>query len=162
MRYALILLAGILAFSCAKRKSKDPVPTVEFLALKDAGISSFTKGDTATMVLSYEDGDGDLFVDNYSEGPNLVFTTYRWDDATGKYVAELNTQTQDTARYTNTIKQPDNGYYKGKSIRGEIYIPLTEFRQKRTSKQIKFVGFIIDMKKHRSNTFISPVYKLNF
>jgi hypothetical protein len=159
----LFILPALVVFGfCAKPKTKNPVPVVEFLDLKDAGISAFSKADTATMVLSYEDGDGDLFVDNFSEGPNLIFTTYIYDEVNNKFVAEINTQTLDTARYTNTIKQPDNGYYKGKSIRGEIYIPLGEFRQSRKSKKLKFVGFIIDKKQHKSNVFSSPVYTLNF
>jgi hypothetical protein len=162
-RFLFCLFAVFVALSCAKPRTKDPVPKVEFLDFRNPGISSFSKSDTAVLVLGYEDGDGDLFVDNNSEDNNLVFTTYRHDAATNTFIAEQTTYSPyDTARYVSKIKQPDDGYYKGKSIRGEIHIPLNEFRQSRSTKVLKFVGFLVDQKKHKSNVFSSPVYSLNF
>jgi hypothetical protein len=157
------LPAALTLASCAKRVSKDPVPRVEFLDFTSVGISKFTNGDTAVMILGYEDGDGDLFVDSNSEDHNLVFTTYRFDEVSNRFVAELTTYPPfDTARYVTKIKQPDNGYYKGKSIRGEIHIPLSEYRQNKNTKVFKFVGFMVDQAKHKSEVFSSPVYTVTF
>ncbi len=157
---AIIVLS--IAYACAKPKTKDPVPHIEFLDFIDPRKSVFTGSDTATMHLSYEDGDGDLFVNNYSDGPNMVFTTYYYNEKTKSFEAEFSPAINDTIRNSTTIKQPDNGYYKGKSIRGEIFVPLTSFRSDNTKKVLKFAGFIQDMAGNKSNTFSSPSYTLNF
>src|SRR3954468_17228613 len=158
----LILFSAFIFGSCVKQQSKNPVPHIEFLDFEGAGKSKFTNSDTATVVLSYDDGDGDLFVDNFADGSNLVLTTYGYDDVTKKFVASYNLTINDTVRYTNTIKQPDNGYYKGKSIRGEIYVPLSEFRESDDVKVVKFTVFMVDKKNNKSNLAASPVYSLNF
>jgi hypothetical protein len=162
MRLILTLFTALSFITCVKQPSKNPIPQVEFDDFAGAGKSRTTNSDTATMILSYEDGDGDLFVDNFSEGPNLIFTTYEYDKPTGSFVAPFNLEIQDTVRYTNTIKQPDNGYYKGKAIRGQIFVPLTEFRQNDDVKILKFSGFLLDKKGNKSNMFTSPVFTLNF
>src|SRR3954471_13204554 len=97
MKYSFFILLSALIFgSCVKQASKNPVPHIEFLNLKDPGKSKFTNSDTATVVLSYEDGDGDLFVDNFSDGSNLVLTTYGFDKATGKFTPSFNLTINDT------------------------------------------------------------------
>jgi hypothetical protein len=159
----IITTSFILSF-CAKRPSKNPVPVIEFIDVNPlAQVTSVSMGtrDTAVIIIHYEDGDGDLFTDRSSDDNNFIFTPYTVD-GTGKFRGMVNPVTQDTVRLTYTIKQPDNGYYKGKSIQGEIYVPLREFRESEDIKVIKFVGFMQDMKKHRSNVISSPVYTLNF
>jgi hypothetical protein len=163
MRFILLIfLVTLIGFSCAKPKTKNIVPAIEYKDLQHAQKSEFTGQDTAVLVLSYEDGDGDLFVDLVTQGPNLIFTPYFFNSAKGRFDIEKDPITADTFRITSTIKQPDDGYYKGKSIKGEIYIPLREYRLNDQAKIIKFTGFMIDLKGHRSNTVSSPVYTLNF
>ncbi len=163
MNYLFCIIFSVFIFgSCVKQQSKDPVPHIEFLDFLGAQKSQFSNNDTATVFLSYEDGDGDLFVDNFSDGSNLVLTTYALNKTTNKFQASYDLTIKDTIRYTNTIKQPDNGYYKGKAIRGEIYVPLSEFRESDEVKVVKFTVFMVDKKNNKSNIAASPVYSLNF
>lgn len=158
-----IIAAVILITACAKPKTKDPVPKIGFVDFADPGISS-TGGDTATLILTYEDGDGDIFADEGSDRANLVFTPYYYDEVKKVFRAGFNADPNfnDSIRHVYTVKQPDKGYYKGKSIKGEIYVPLTSFRQNNTQRKLKFTGFMVDMKGHQSNIFSSPSYTLNF
>ena len=163
MHYLVWILFSMFIFgSCVKQPSKDPVPHIEFLDFINPKKSEFSNSDTATILLSYEDGDGDLFVDNFSDLPNLVLTTYAYNNKTQKFEPTFDLLSNDTVRYTNTIKQPDNGYYKGKAIRGEIYIPLSQFRENDDVKVVKFTVFMQDKKKNKSNVAASPAYTLNF
>jgi hypothetical protein len=152
---AIFLVSGIFA-SCVKKTSKDPVPQIEFLSAGDMYLTK-SGNDTAIFVIHYEDGDGDLFVDNNDQGQNLFITTYYFSRDSNKFLIDNNGKP-----FGNTIKQPDNGYYKGKPITGEITIPTKEFRSGPSRKIIKFAVQMIDLKKHESNISISPVYTLNF
>lgn len=163
MRFILIIfLAGLFGFSCVKPQTKDPVPFITFKDFTNARKSEFTGQDTAVFVLGYEDGDGNLFVDNSSQGPNLIITPYFYNKTTGKFVGEIDLITKDTFRIPNSIVQPDNGYYKGKSIKGEIFIPMREFRLNDSTKILKFSCFMQDTKNNKSNVVASPAYTLNF
>jgi len=156
----ILLLPLVLALPfCAKRPSKNPVPKIEFLELQSLG--KVGTRDTAVIVLHYQDGDGDLFTDRTTDDNNFLFTPYTINEE-GKFQAFIDPITQDSVRITYSIKQPANGYYKGKSIQGEIYVPLREFRPSDDFKIIKFTGFMQDMRKNRSNVVSSPVYTLNF
>lgn len=163
MRFVLIIFSvALLSFACVKRQSKNPIPVIEYRELASAGKVAGTQRDTALLVLGYEDGDGDLFLDYTAQGPNVVFIDWHYDAALGKFEIDIDPITQDTHRITASIKQPDDGYYKGKSIKGEIYIPMSQFRTSDDIKILKFTGFMIDVKGHRSNSVASPVYTLNF
>src|SRR5690606_14308727 len=119
---------------------------------------------TATLVLSYEDGDGDIFAGEGSDRANLVFTPYYWDDVKKEFRAGFNNDPEfnDTIRHVYTVKQPDPAYYKGRAISGKIYVPMTSFRENNTQRKLKFTGFMVDMAGNKSNTFSSPSYTLNF
>ena len=158
----IIFLMSLLGFACVKPKTKNPVPAITYEDLAYRQKSPFTGQDTAVLVLGYEDGDGDIFVDNISQGPNVIFIPFFYNTTTGKFDITKDPITQDTFRITNTIKQPDNSYYKGKSIKGSIYIPLREYRSNDQQKIIKFTGFVTDVKGHKSNVVASPVYTLNY
>jgi len=163
MRFiVIILLVFVVGFSCVKPKTKNPIPAIEFQDVYYLKKSEFTNKDTAVLKISYEDGDGNLFVDNTSDGSNIIFTPYIFDALTNKFVGQIHPITRDTLRISNTIKQPDNGYYKGKSIKGDIYMPMSEYRLNDNIKMIMFTGFVIDMKNNKSNVVSSPVYTLNY
>lgn len=161
--FSATILLLILITGCAKQETKDPVPHIEFIDFANPGLSS-RGGDTATFILSYEDGDGDVFVDAGVNRVNLIFTPYYYDAASNSFRAGYNNDPdfKDTIRHAYTVRQPDNGYYKGKSIRGEIFVPLTSFRENNSQKILKFTGFMVDMQDHKSNTFTSPSYTLDF
>ena len=164
MRAVIAIIAGFsLLLACAKQKTKDPIPKIGFVDFANPGTTA-TGGDTATLILTYEDGDGDIFVDANSDRANLVFTPYHYDPTTKKFIAGHNPDPNynDTIRHVYTVKQPDNGYYKGKSIRGEVYVPMTSFRENNKQRILKFSGFMVDMTGHKSNVFSSPSYTLDF
>lgn len=168
--FAIIFLIACVAFSCVKPNTKDPVPALEFKGIKSpAGsfwpsyvpkslvrlpASSMPERDTASLVISYQDGDGDLFRNSSSDGPNFIFITYYWSADSNKFVQDF--------LITQTVVQPSNGYYKGKSVQGDIEVPLREFRSSNAHKILKFEGFMIDMQDHKSNTVTSPTYTLEF
>ncbi len=163
MRYLLPLIPIIsLIFSCVKPPSEDPVPVIEFKDIHNMrkAISYYPDGklwirDTAVLVLGYADGDGDIFRNKNSDGPNLVYTTYAFNQDSNKFVI-------DNFPNPATITQPADGYYLGKSIHGEIFVPMPQFRSSDNVKVLKFQAFMEDMKGHKSNVVTSPVYTLNF
>jgi len=163
MRNKLIVFTLVvqIVYSCVKQKTTNPVPVVDYGDFLNAHKKP-NGNDTATLMLNYEDGDGDLFLDNSKNGPNLIFTSYYFNKTKNVFDAHFIPGTSDTLRYSVTITQPDNGSYKGKSINGEIYVPMNSFRYDNTEKVIKFRGFMTDSKGHNSNTFSSPTISLGF
>lgn len=165
-----------------KTKTDDPIPKLTFKQVqgddKQAGVSPAVwdtekevqkkyytshanQGDTALLVIGFEDGDGDLFRDKASEA-NLIMTVYTYDAIRKAFVI-------DSVKITNTEKgpstgftvvQPAGGYYKGKSVQGEIGLPLADFRSSGAVTILKFEVFMIDMKNHKTNVVTSPVYTL--
>jgi hypothetical protein len=161
MRFlGLILTTLLIGFSCVKPQSKDPVPSGEF---KDfVAFQNSLGNDTAILTVSYEDGDGDLFVTNKTEGPNVVFVPYFYNETTQKFTTFKNLVTQDTQRINRSVLQPADGYYKGRSIKGDIIIPLSQFRPNNQAKIMMFKGYLKDTKGNKSNTITSPIYTINF
>jgi hypothetical protein len=159
MRNLLLLFLAIFAtISCVKTPSTEPVPTLEYKGVSPLGkVSTGGIGprDTAVLILRYSDGDGDLFRNSNSDGPNLIYTTYAFNSDSNKFIMN---------GFPNpaTITQPANGYYKGKSIHGDIYVPMRQFRTSDAIKVIKFEAFMVDMKNHKTNVVTSPVFTLNF
>ncbi len=145
-----------------KAKTKNPVPVIEFKELDHLQKSEYTQQDTAVLAFTYEDGDGDIFLDNATQGPNLIFMPSYFNTATNKFDVQKDPYTHDTLRITNTAIQPDNGYYKGKSIKGDISMPLSQYRPNDNVKIIKFTGFVLDAKGHKSNIITTPSYTLPF
>ncbi|WP_317896586.1 hypothetical protein [Aurantibacillus circumpalustris] len=158
----IIFLIGLFSFSCVKPKTENPVPVIEFEDLLHLQKSEFTGSDTAVMSLKYEDGDGDIFLDDNSNGPNVIFTPFFFNTATKKFDFTKDPITLDTLRITAFVKQPDDGYYKGKSIKGNIYVPMRQYRTGDSIKIIYLRGLVIDSKGNKSNTVTSPTYTLNF
>lgn len=164
MRYLVIIfLCVCIAFSCVKPKTKDPVPVIEFKRVESMvrlpATASLPERDTASLVIGYADGDGDLFRNVSTDGPNFIWATYYFNSDLNKFVKDAADTTISNA---DVILQPADGYYKGKSIEGDIYRPLKEFRSTSNHKILKFVVFMTDMKNHKSNVVSSPVYTLTF
>ncbi len=155
MRFSIfIVIICFVVFSCVKPASKDPIPILEYKNLKDLGKKTRDNSDTATLVISYQDGDGNLFADNSSDPSNLVITYMYYNPDSAKMVTHLSEATK--------VFQPDKGYYKGKSIRGDISYPLAAFRPSDKIKIIQLKIFMVDMAKNKSNIITSPIYTLNF
>lgn len=137
MRFLIIISIFVFGFSCVKPKTTDPVPVISFKQVQgDANevgganvvwstnktvskkqyTSKATQSDTALLVIGFEDGDGDLFRDSRSDNANLVYTVYAYDAATQQFTVNGNPNPA-------TVVQPADGYYKGKSVQGEIGLP---------------------------------------
>lgn len=165
MRFFLIIFcSALLGFACIKPKSKNPVPVIEF---KDFNAWLVNGHDTAVMVLGYEDGDGDIFRDANVNGPNLIGTFYYLNSATNQFTAIKDIITNDTARITQTILQPsviyeDVSSYRGKSVKGEMYLPWSPFRSGDTVKVFKYTLFIVDEAGNKSNIVTTPTFTVNF
>ncbi len=159
MHYFLITVISVFGvFSCVKPPNDSPIPSLEYKDVPVMGkVSSGSLGsrDTAVLVLRYSDGDGDMFRNSNADGPNLIYTTYAFNADSNKFIINGSPNAA-------TITQPANGYYRGKSIHGDIYVPMRQFRSGDNIKVIKFEAFIVDMKNNKSNIVSSPVFTLNF
>src|SRR5688572_20735157 len=88
---AICFLLFISFFSCVKPPNEDPVPTLEFsnvLNMTRVVSETLPPRDTAVLVLKYADGDGDIFRDNNSDGPNLIYSTYAFSSDSNKFVLD--------------------------------------------------------------------------
>lgn len=157
----LFVTALVFCFACVKPKTKNPVPVISFEEMSSVGKSAGTLRDTAVFKIHFEDGDGDLFVDNSTQGPTVVLTPFYIDPALKTLTVQMDPYTHDTLRISYNIQQPDNGYYKGKSVSGDILIPLNEFRPNDSVKVVKFRGFVEDVKGHKSNVITTPQITVN-
>jgi len=159
MRFILIIFLVVLfGFSCVKKQSKDPVPSLEFIDF----TSSKSNGiDNGQMILGYADGDGDIFREIPGKVPNLIMKFYYYNNGTKKFTGFFDTNISDTFNIAKIITQPGDGF-KGKSIRGEIYIPMTEFRPADSIKVFKYVIFAVDEAGHNSNIVTTPQFTVNY
>jgi hypothetical protein len=155
----IIIFIFVLS-ACVKKASESPIPTLEYYNFVAWKVR--VKTDTAVMVLKYEDGNGDIFLANNTQGPNVIGTFYYKNSATGKFTAIKDQITNDTARITQTIIQPKDASYKGKSIRGEIYLPMSPFRSGDSVKVFKYTFFVIDEAGNKSNLVTTPELTVSF
>lgn len=155
-----IFLFGIFCVGCVKKQSKDPVPVIEY---KDFHAWKSNGTDTAVMIIGYQDGDGDIFRDAVTNGPNLIGTFYYLNSATHKFTPIIDIITHDTARFTQTVTQPNKDQsYKGKAVTGDMYIPWTPFRSGDSVKIFKYTLFVVDESGHKSNVLTTPEFTIGF
>jgi hypothetical protein len=107
--------------------------------------------DTAVVAFRYNDGDGDLFNNTNKDAPNLVCSIYTFNTDSNKF---------DVNNVPYSILQPANGYYRGKSIYGDLYLPMRQFRPSAKVRLVRFEVFMVDIKKNKSNIISSPTYTL--
>lgn len=156
-RFLTIIVLLVLVAACVKKNNTSPVPVLEFIDVADlrkATSASEPPRDTAVLVVGFSDGDGDLFVDNSGNDANMVVISKYYNADSSKFlIGNVDSK---------KLKQPEDGYYKGKAVQGKILVPLKEYRSSDKIKIIKFEMFMTDMKKNKSNTVSSPAYTLNF
>ncbi|MBA3681664.1 MAG: hypothetical protein H0W73_10950 [Bacteroidetes bacterium] len=159
MRFIVIIfLFCLFCFGCVKRPSKSPEPTIEYLDF----TSSKTGGvDNGQLIIGYEDGDGDIFTEEKATIPNLIIKFYYYNTGTQQFTGFYDINVSDTFAIAKIITQPGDGF-KGKSIKGEIYIPMTEFRPADSIKIFKYAIFAIDQAKHKSNVITTPQFTVNY
>ena len=155
----LILFFVVIAFACVKKPTTSPIPVIEF---KNFEAWQSHGNDTAVMVIGYEDGDGDIFRDLTAHGPNLIATFYYLNSVTKQFTAIKDFITNDTARITQTITQPIDASYKGKSVRGDIYLPWSPSRSGDSVKIFKYTLFLVDEAGNKSNLVTTPTFTVTF
>jgi len=151
MRFILmIFLVACMGFSCVKKTPSNPTPEIEF---KDFKLIGGVGTDSALFTIGYKDWDGDLFSDTQDQ-TNIVFRTYAFNKDSLKFIS-------DGDPFGYSIIQPAEGYYKGKSIQGDIFVHVGEFRSDPLLKEIKFEIFMQDMKGNKSNVITTPTFTLS-
>ncbi|MBA2612875.1 MAG: hypothetical protein H0U95_12955 [Bacteroidetes bacterium] len=160
MRFIVIIfLICIVGFACVKRPTKSPVPTIEFIDFTSSKPNGI---DAGSMILGYEDGDGDIFREKTTPpSPNLIMKFYYYNNGTHKFTGFFDTNISDTFNIAKMILQPGDGF-KGKSIQGNIYIPMNEFRPADSIKIFKYVVFAVDEAGHNSNILTTPQFTVNY
>ncbi|MEO6301762.1 MAG: hypothetical protein ABIP51_01190 [Bacteroidia bacterium] len=149
---------SLFCFACVKRQTKDPVPAITY----ETFVSSKTNGiDDGQMVLGYEDGDGDIFREETTHIPNLIMKFYYYNNGTHQFTGFFDTNINDTFNIAKIITQPGDGF-KGKSIKGEIYIPMAEFRPADSIKVFKYVIFALDESGNKSNIVTTPQFTVDY
>jgi hypothetical protein len=149
----LFIFVALIAVRCVKQPSTDPVPSLEFKDVTPLGkVAGQGTRDTAVVIFRYNDGDGDLFNNSSKDQPNLICRIFTFNTDSNKF---------DVNNVPYSILQPANGYYKKKSIYGDLYVPMRQFRPSDKVKMVRFEIFMVDIQKHQSNTISSPVYTLN-
>jgi hypothetical protein len=159
MRFIIIIFLVVgLGFSCVKKQSKDPVPKLEYLSFESSKSNGIDNG---SMLLGYEDGDGDIFRQESTKLPNLIMKFYYYNSGTKKFTGFFDTNISDTFNISKIITQPGDGF-KGKAIKGTIYIPMNEFRPADSIKVFKYVIFAVDEAGHNSNVVTTPEFIVNY
>ncbi|MDP3556019.1 MAG: hypothetical protein Q8T03_01520 [Bacteroidota bacterium] len=158
MRFIILFLFVGFSFSCVKRQSKDPVPSLEYVDFSSSKVNGIDNG---SLILGYEDGDGDIFRDETTNIPNLIIKFYYYNSGSKKFTGFFDTNISDTFNIAKIIKQPGDGF-KGKPIKGEIYIPMNEFRPADSIKIFKYVIFAVDEAGHNTNIVITPQFTVNY
>ena len=152
-KYILILPALLSGFfSCVKKKTYEQSPQIEF---KD--FIPFT-GDSADMVVSFSDGDGDIGKASGDSTQNLWINYYYKDSVTGKYVAlpdQFSPGGSDSIKTGYIIRKPiDN--YEGKPISGEVAVRISKYRHSKKIKALRYVIYMYDNKGNKSNVITTP------
>ena len=154
----IIFFFGVVCFSCVKKQTKNPIPSLTY----ESFISSKTNGiDNGSLVIGYADGDGDIFRDKTTNIPNLIIKFYYYNNGTHQFTGFYDTNVSDTFNIAKIITQPGDGF-KGKSIQGDITIPMAEFRPADSIKIFKYKIFAIDEAGHNSNIVTTPQFTINY
>lgn len=155
--FLYIATIGIINFliGCAKQPEYSETPQLEYV---DLSLRQVYRGnqarDTCDLRISFSDGDGDLFVQSSADPANVLLKYYVYHVDSAKFII--------SGVESKSVKEPANGYYRGKAISGEIQIPLTQFRPNTSYKIIKMDLQMVDLQQHKSNVVSTPVFTLNF
>lgn len=149
-RIIFLLSSSLLIFSCVKKTVYDAVPEIEY--------SSFTPytDETADISIKFKDGDGDIGVQGTADSTKNFWVNYYYKDTiTQKYVAFCYGCGTDSLKTSYGVRAPD-GSFAGKPISGEISVHLQQYRHSKKIKHIKYVVYLFDKAKHKSNIITTP------
>jgi hypothetical protein len=155
IRLFFYFCAGGLILACAKQPEYSVTPRLEYKELSFRQVLRNNQyRDTCDFIIGFSDADGDLFVENENDPSNVILRYYVFNSDSSKFLV--------SGVESKKLKEPANGYYRGKAISGEIQIPLTQFRPSNAYKIIKMELQMTDLKNHVSNLVTSPVFTLDF
>lgn len=149
-RLIVFLSSSLLVFSCVKKTVYDAVPEIEY--------NSFIPytDETADINIKFKDGDGDIGVQATTDTTKNFWVNYYYKDTvTQKYVAFCYGCGTDSLKTSYGVRAP-NGSFAGKPISGEISVRLQQYRHSKKIKHIKYVVYLYDKAKHKSNVVTSP------
>ncbi len=151
LRY-LFLTTGIsfILYSCIKKTTYDTTPQIEYKA-----FYPYT-GDSADIQIKFTDGDGDIGVKVTDTTQTLFLTYYYQDSSTLKYHAYFSPLFNDTLRTGYVIRAPKDSY-NGKPISGELSVRLQQYRHSVRIKNVKYVIYLMDNARHKSQLITTPV-----
>ncbi len=136
-------------FACVKKTTYSTTPEISF--------NSFIPytGDSADIDINFKDGDGDIGVSSSDSTRTMWINYYYKDTITQKYIAFCYGCGTDSLKTSYVIRAPKDSYL-GKPISGEIIVRLQQYRHSRKIKNIKYVVYLYDKAKNKSNVIETP------
>lgn len=150
LKLFLLLTFSVLIYaSCVKKKNYPVNPEIGFKAFYPFS------GDTADLVITFSDGDGDIGKAQEDPTKNLFITFQYFNTTTQNFMSYYNNFLNDTVRMDYTIRKPKDNY-DGKPISGEVAVRLNEYRPDNTYKRIRYVMYLVDNSGNKSNVLTTP------
>lgn len=142
----LVFVFAILIFSACKDATEYPIEPV--ISFKSLTAETDANGNTssATLVISFTDGDGDVGSDESSALDNFFVTGFLKINNVWTEIVFPDSSTLNGRIETLT---PDG---RNKSIRGDISFQTTAFPLHQTNRPMRYEVYLYDRALHRSNT----------
>lgn len=149
IKFGIFCLASFVFFSCIKKTTYETTPEISY--------NSFTPytDETADISIKFKDGDGDIGASGNDTTRNLWVNYYYKDTVTQKYIAFCYGCGTDSLKTAYVVKAP-TGSYEGKPISGEVSVRLQQYRHSKKIKHIKYVIYLLDKAKNKSNVITTP------
>jgi len=161
--HILIILLGVMIFSCKKYEKFPPEPKIEYLGFEKIFNATDSIYDRGVLMLSYTDGDGDLGLEKNDTFPpynygskyyyNMIIKYFEIQEGkiTEVYITYYNPSTQEFDTITQNARMPTFISDADKSISGEIYDTLFMYNYNSDYDSILFEAYIIDRALNESN-----------
>lgn len=149
---AVLLLAGVLLFGCRKEEKFPPEPVIAFKSLEQ-----YPQGDSASFVISFTDGDGDVGLDAYDDQPPFDTASQYYHNLFLEY-DELQNGVWTSIDFVLPL------YYRipritptgqNKALEGEIAVALKPWPYSSTGDTIRIRAYMVDRALNTSNTVTS-------
>lgn len=161
----LLVFIGIIAvlFSCEPEEKYPIVPFIKYLAL-DKIANDLGYDYKANLKFYFEDGDGDLGLDDTSEDMRPPFdasSIYHYNFFINYYEKQNGTFVKVDLPAEQNARIPRLSSSTPESIDGEISIEIFINNFTSTYDTIRFEFFVVDRELHHSNTVTTPEIIIN-
>jgi hypothetical protein len=161
----LLLFIGIISllFSCEPEDKYPIVPYIKYVAFEKIA-NGLGFDDKAILKFYFEDGDGDLGLDNTSEDMKPPFdasSIYHYNFFIDYYEKQNGTFVKVDLPAEQNARIPRLSSSSSESIDGEISIEIFINNFTSTYDTIRFEFFIVDRALHHSNTVTTPEIIIN-